>query len=185
MPIYVPLAFSFNPHPATCPYCLAPTGRAVMAGNSHKYVCRHCRAVLLGEMTPGEACGACGCRDIEDQGFPPAQESFPDNQPCGECHKKFIFMDAVVLMGGVKWRCAACRSMGAYEKEDPRAVEFRKRFPDSQNSAWDVSPADCPECSNRAIEELSEENKESFEKPLDHSEGMVQNIPMTSPPDVT
>ena len=149
MPVYVPRQFGFNGRETFCPTCLGPTDKILMMGSTHKFTCIHCGMLHLGAPDSG-CCVKCGCNRLRDEGESVEGEKFANWEPCDPCRDKIRKVEAVVELGGLRWRCEDCGSFGAFSNTNPVVDEFRKRFPDAP--VWNLRSENCPDCQSRKKE---------------------------------
>lgn len=114
-----------------------------LVGDVHEFVCGHCQMSHLG--SPPNGCVSCGCRSLTDSGVPQEGRSFPAAAPCRKCVENLRRIQAVVVLGGVGWRCVTCGSLGAAEKGSVLADSLRKKFPDKKDMC-EIDGTECPEC---------------------------------------
>jgi hypothetical protein len=144
MPLFVKTENSYNPRDVHCPLCLVPKPEMkLMMGGQHKYVCAGCGFMHLG-LPDTNACVRCGCSILSDKGEPKEDESFPDTKPCSKCEKQVKTIDAMVLLGGIAFRCSSCGAIGAFDKDDSRATDFKSKNPDKRSC--EINETTCPQC---------------------------------------
>lgn len=143
MPVFVPEQYSFGPRKVHCPLCLAPLKIRLMVGDTHKFICAGCGFMHLGKPDDGR-CVKCQCSILRDEGVPGEDEGFPHNAPCPACSKRLADIKAIVQLGGISFRCVSCGGLGAFAKDDPRTIEFKKQQP--EKNSCEIDRSTCPQC---------------------------------------